>query len=197
MRRFMNVLVVGALLSVGTEADAAEPMSMPPTVSTSPSSGFELEWDPSVLLLQGFSAVAVYGPAALPQWRFGVDVYTFQLPGFQLQTGWQARAFGATALARFHPWGAPQGFWVAAMVRGGYWRYAYLDQGTDAVLDLSVIPRIGFNWYPFGLAGRFYVAPQIGVAIPVLVSGGPTVGAESHPRLSPFPTPAVHLGWTF
>ena len=158
--------------------------------------GLDVEWDPSVLLLRGFSAVVALGPDALPKWRFGLDVFTFAYPSSQLQEGWEARAFGASAMARFHPWGSPRGLWLSANVRVGQWRYTYTPQGArDTVLAMSVQARVGYNWFPFG--GRFYLNPQIGIAVPLPVDDTPTVGGVEHDRLSPFPVPALHVGYSF
>ncbi len=160
------------------------------------SSSLEVEWDPSVLLLKGFSAVALYSPAALPALRFGADVFTFALPSFQLEDRWEARAFGGTAILRYHPWGGPDGFWVAAMLRVGQWHFTHQPQGKSApFFDVAFAPRLGYNWAPFD--GRFYLSAQMGVAIPLFTTGIAEVGGETHPKLAPFPTPALHVGYGF
>lgn len=158
--------------------------------------GIDVEWDPSVLLLKGFSAVLAVGPGALPRWRFGLDVFTFAYPTSQLEEGWEARAYGASAMARFHPWGSPRGLWLSANVRVGRWRYARTPEGgSDSVLAMSVQARVGYNWFPFGKG--FYVNPQIGIAVPLPVADAPEVDGVAHGRLPPFPVPALHVGYSF
>src|SRR5262245_40974486 len=152
-----------------------------------------VEWDPSVLVLRGFSAVGVVGFDSAPRWRFGVDVFTFRFPSSSLEDDWRARAWGGSLLARFRAW---RGLWIAGMVRASRWGYTYEPSAADTTVSgLELHARLGYDWYPFD--GRLYVAAQLGVAVPLPVDDRPVVGDQVHRRLSPYPTPALHVGWAF
>ena len=157
------------------------------------------EIDPlNYVLRSGWSATAFVRPGPLPHWRFGASMYAGDLPGFAIEDGWEARIEPGFALhVHYFLSREARGWFFGGLVSLNRWRYTLVDARRSIDVDeTSVMPAIGYQWFPFGRG--LVIKPWLGVGIPVYATREPSIGDETHDRAIPVaPFVTVHLGYEF
>jgi hypothetical protein len=160
---------------------------------------FVLEIDPiNYAVRGGWSATAFVRPGPLPHWRFGASIYAGDLPSFAMEEGWAARIEPGMAVhAQYFLSRDAKGFFLGALASLNRWDYTFEGMSGSARVDeVSVMPAIGYQWFPFG--DGLVIKPWLGVGIPLYARGEATLGTETHDRAIPVaPFATLHLGYQF
>lgn len=157
-----------------------------------------VEIDPTNYILRGgWSATLFVRPGPLQHWRFGASVYASDLPSFAVEDRWKARIEPGFAVhAHYFPSPEAKGFFFGGLVSLNRWDYTFDAMDSVRVDELSIMPAIGYQWFPF--ASGLVVKPWLGVGIPLYANREPTIGTETHDRAIPVaPFVTIHLGYQF
>ena len=164
-----------------------------------------LATDLSPWFLDGYSAIAMVEPNAVPGLRLTAEFWGMQMPSAVLELGpenrgegWQRKFTHAVALyGDWHPskdgtsWhvGGILNFLASRLSRDG------LDE-VGRMQSAEVLVRGGYRWFPFSRLGLF-VDPWVAAGYIFPVGPRPTVGGEKFVEFPLQVVGTIHLGWRF
>ena len=164
-----------------------------------------LDTDPTTFAVHGYSAWLMAKPAGVHHARVGIGVFGVEFPSFLVPyldraddaDGWSLNARAVMAFAGYQL-GDRRGLYVGAY--SGYLQARHARNDTMGTADrdnLTVLPAIGYQWFPFdaGVLRGAYVQPWAGASIWIPVGGTSRLGSREFKDPYVIPLVAAHVGY--
>lgn len=150
---------------------------------------------PFFVFFRGYAGELAVRVANLERWRFAANTFMVHIPRIFLGEGnehWRVRHVGGSlGVQRFFTTRGGPFIGLHANVQENA---SSRGDDTVRVIELGVLPQLGYQWYPHASAGLF-ITPWVGVPVQLYRSAKVQLGGvEFHHK--PFTlVPSLNLGW--
>jgi len=205
-----GLLLYGFLCDGRARAQAEDPpQTEGPPAAEQRSRALEVEVDPTFFFLHGFLTQVAVKPGTegfAAHLRIAAGFVTWEHPQFLIDMnedneGWSVNIPWGVATDLTYLFGDRQrGFLAGVVVLLRREEYSPPSGvGETAIRNLSAIPYIGYQWFPFdgGWARGLYLMPRLGAFVLIHTSDEAVVGGEEFEQSAVLPAAAVHVGYSF